>query len=515
MFGYGPDRDLTAAQAAAGFVRALGIPGEHIPTDAQDLERLLRSLLDVYAAQGRPVLVIIDNVSDQAQVLPLLPAHPACRAIVTSRHILAELNARLVDLDTLPAEQAVDLLAAALRLRISDDTRIRDHPDDARRVASLCGRLPLALQIVAALLTTVPAKPLAAIADELADAATRLQEMSYADRAVQAVFDTSYHQLRNPEARVFRLLSANPGPDISTAAAAALVNLDEARTRRLLEALARAHLIEPGSSYGRWRMHDLIRLHSAHHGRTTASADQRGQALARLLEHYLATAYAASAHLGSIYADPASTGFPSREQALAWLDIEYPNLTAATYTAAADPDHQAIARDLPDAMSSFMLWRRHFSDWITLSETALAAAQALHDQPGQAVALNTVENAPHEQLPDAAPLHRRVRATINTLGNALRAAGRHNEAIFLCFNIAGTFHDTDDHLNEGTALLNLGAAFRGAERFDEAITAYQTAARIFHDIDALGEEIAMISIQETKQAQDTTRLDSTELPPKA
>ena len=31
IFGYDPGRRLTAAQAAAGFVRALGIPGEHIP----------------------------------------------------------------------------------------------------------------------------------------------------------------------------------------------------------------------------------------------------------------------------------------------------------------------------------------------------------------------------------------------------------------------------------------------------------------------------------------------------
>ena len=73
MFGYDPRRRLSAGQAAAGFLRALGIPGEYMPVDAQDLERLLRSVLDNYATQGLPVLMVIDNVSDLEQAAPLLP----------------------------------------------------------------------------------------------------------------------------------------------------------------------------------------------------------------------------------------------------------------------------------------------------------------------------------------------------------------------------------------------------------------------------------------------------------
>lgn len=355
MFGYDPSRRLTAAQAAAGFVRALGIPGERIPADVQDLERLLRSVLDAYVAQGRPVLMVVDNVSDRTQAAPLLPTHPACRAIVTSRHTLGLLGARLIDLDVLDTGDAVDLLDRAIQVARPGDRRIADHPGDAQQVAGACGGLPLALQIAAALLADNPGKPLAAMASDLNDHAARLAELTYSGDTLTAVFDLSYQQLPAGQARLFRLLSVNPGPDIATATAAALAGLPEAEARRGLEALARAHLVESGSTYGRWRMHDLIRLHSAHHGDTQASTDQRPQAFAPLLEHYLATTRAANAHLDPHVDAPARLGFPTREQALGWLDAEYPNLTAATYAAAVDPGSLAAARDLPDAMWDFLL----------------------------------------------------------------------------------------------------------------------------------------------------------------
>jgi len=493
MFGYDPARRLTAAQAAAGFLRALGIPGEHVPADAQDLERLLRSVLDAYAAQGRPILLVIDNVSDQAQAAALLPAHPACRAIVTSRHTLGLLNARLIDLDTLDADQAVDLLHRAIQVARPGDRRVADHSDDARQVADACGGLPLALRIAAALLADNPHKPVAAMASDLQDQAGRLAELSYGGDALTAVFDLSYQHLPAGQARLFRLLSASPGPDIATAAAAALAGLTKTGARRGLEALARAHLIEPGSSYGRWRMHDLIRLHSAHHGHVHAGADQRPEAFTRLLEHYLTTTRATSARLASTVDDSPQLGFLTRDQALAWLDAEYPNLTAATYAATG---HLSVARDLPAAMRDFLLWRRHFSDWIALSQTAFIAAQALHDQRGQAVSLNNLGVALQgvRRFEEAVTAHEEALqicrdlgdchgegGALDNLGIALRKVRRFEEAIAACQDAVQIFRDTGDRHSAGMALNNLGNALREVRRFEEAITACQGAAEIFRD----------------------------------
>src|SRR5262249_23705352 len=63
MRGYDPDPALRfgPGQALDGFLRAVGVPGEHIPPEVQDRSRLLRSVLAAYAAEGRRVLVVVDN----------------------------------------------------------------------------------------------------------------------------------------------------------------------------------------------------------------------------------------------------------------------------------------------------------------------------------------------------------------------------------------------------------------------------------------------------------------------
>jgi hypothetical protein len=197
MLGYDPDPDrrLSSKEALEGFLRAVGVPSERLPPGDQDRSRLLRSVLAAPAQQGRRVLMIIDNVSTSEQARPMLPTDGACAAIVTSRHTLADLEARLIDLGALSIRQSVDLLAAALRVRDPSDSRIHDHPGDACRLAELCAGLPLALQVVAAQLASAPAKPLAVLTGDLADTEGRLDELAYADRAVRAAVDLSHRQL--------------------------------------------------------------------------------------------------------------------------------------------------------------------------------------------------------------------------------------------------------------------------------------------------------------------------------
>lgn len=511
MRGYDPDEAVRRepGQALEGLLRAVGVPGEHIPADVQDRSRLLRSVLATYAAQGRRVLVVVDNVSAGGQALPLLPSDGSCAAIVTSRHVLADLDARLLNLDTLPSGLATDLLDKALRLRDPADSRVGDQPGDAARLAELCAGLPLALQIVAAQLAANPAKPLAALTAALDDAASRLEGMTFADRAVRAVFDSSYRQLAEAEARLFRLLSLNPGPDISTAAAASLTGLAEGEAGRGLESLAQAHLIEPGVTYGRWRVHDLLRLHSARHGDVQAEPDRRDQALSRLLEYYLTTTAAANAHIDPRVTDPARLGFPDQAQAMEWLDTEYPNLTAATVVAAA-ADHPAIARDLPQAMWHFLRRRRHLNDWVALSGTAVEASRTLADRDAEATALNGLGSAlqtmrRYEEAitahTDAVELYREVgnrhgegKALIN-LGAALEQNRLSDRAAAVLTSAVETFQRAGDLLHQAMALQNLGIVLRTIRRFAEAAANHTEAVRIYRELgDRHGEAMALDSL---------------------
>ncbi|MEV7027678.1 ATP-binding protein, partial [Kitasatospora sp. NPDC093558] len=91
LAGYDDERRVTPEKALDGFLRALGLPVEHIPHDLQDLRRHYTSVLAAYAAQGRRILVVIDNAASAAQVEPLLPGDGLTAVLVTSRHTLAGL----------------------------------------------------------------------------------------------------------------------------------------------------------------------------------------------------------------------------------------------------------------------------------------------------------------------------------------------------------------------------------------------------------------------------------------
>ena len=106
LHGY-DDAPVQPGQALDALLRALGVPGEHIPPGAEERAGLYRSVL---AQIADPVLVIADNASSEAQVRLLLPGPGPHRVIITSRHTLAGLGARLLDVTVLDEQAAVALL---------------------------------------------------------------------------------------------------------------------------------------------------------------------------------------------------------------------------------------------------------------------------------------------------------------------------------------------------------------------------------------------------------------------
>ena len=243
-------------------------------------------------------------------------------------------------------------------------------------MANWCGHLPLALRIVGALLAEDPARSLAAMAADLSNEQTRLEELQYADSNVGAALDLSYRNLTPDLARAFRLLSLNPGPDVSTETVAVITKQTHIAARRALEALARAHLVGRGSAYGRWRLHDLLRLYADKRGAESAITDQRNNVLERLLQHYLATAVEADAHI--LASDKPSTGrFIGRADALAWLTSERANLVAAVD--AATNLNPRISVGLSLHLATFQIIQRHFDELIGTCSVALPLAHLIGD----------------------------------------------------------------------------------------------------------------------------------------
>lgn len=309
------------------FLRALGTADSAIPDSLDERAALYRSTLD-----GRRILVLLDNAHDAAQIRPLLPGTAGCAALVTSRVRMVDLaGAHLVDLDVMSPEEALQLFT-----RIVGEERVGSEREAALDVVAACGFLPLAIRIAASRLAARRTWTVSVLAAKLADERRRLDELQAGDLAVKATFELGYGQLEPAQARAFRLLGLADGPDISLAAAAALLNLEAHAAEDVLESLVDTSLLESAAP-GRYRYHDLVRLYArACAERDEQPPEERELALSRLLDFYLATAAGVYAlerpgdrlvdHLEPTQYEGLS--FADRHSALDWLYAEATNLLA-------------------------------------------------------------------------------------------------------------------------------------------------------------------------------------------
>ncbi|MFJ7203690.1 tetratricopeptide repeat protein [Streptomyces sp. NPDC098789] len=462
LFGYDPDRRMTPEQALAGFLRALGVPAEQVPADVQERARLYATMLHAYADAGRRLLVVLDNADAAEDVRLLRPSDGATAVLITSRQALAVPGARIHRLTELRPEEGVALIEDGLRAANgASDTRVAQDPESAADIVRSCGALPLALQIVTALLADQPDRPLETMAGDLAEAHEGLlDELEREEAAVRAAFDLSYRRLQDQQALLFRLLSINPGPDIATETAAALLDVRVPVARRTLEALHRAHLIEQGAAYGRWRMHDLLRIYAYERSRESGAADGRALAGGRLIAFYADHVREADARIAR---DEQGEGlFPDRARAIAWLEAELSNTVALTLVATRDEVWEFV---LPVALrlSGFFELRRHFDEWILTARAGLLAAKGLPDGRG---------------LPPA---------TLN-LGQAYTAARRHDEALPVLRLAAELNRAAGNEVGEANAANASGLIMIEERRLDEAYEQFSVAAALFghrHEISSV------------------------------
>jgi len=488
LAGYDPTRCRSAQSALSTFVRILGVPGEHLPQDQADLEVLYRSLLSDLT---QPVLVLADNASTIDQVLPLRPGDPRHRMLVTSRHTLPIPGARRIELDALPDDDAIALLDHALRAANPDDRRITAEPVAAAALARLCGRLPLALQLIAHVLADDPDRPITDLVDTLATEQDRLSELTYGETdEMRTAFDTSYRHLPAEQARVFRLMAVNPCPQIDLDTVAAIADLPPATTRHLVNGLRRAHLVQPVS--GGYTMHDLVYLYAGE--RLDADEPDPTAAVHRLLNHYLAHVDAAVSQLDPRIPTDTSI-FTDRAQALAWLDAQHANLVA-TIALAAEFGEDTMITQIAGGLTAYFDQRREPADWATTSEYAIAAARRLGDKDTEAFSHNTLGLAYRGlqgRLPDAITCFHRAKELYEEIGNDDGLAG-------VLTNLGNTHEDLDQlpdaidsHQQAATlyeevgnqhghaiALANLAYAERTLGQLAEALEHYEEAALDFH-----------------------------------
>ncbi|MEU5002312.1 tetratricopeptide repeat protein [Streptomyces sp. NPDC021622] len=492
------DNPVTADQAVLALLDALGVRGARLPQTTAAQYALYRTLL---ARERQPMLILLDNASDPAQITALLPGVGAGqhRVLVTSRDRLTDLPARLIGLDTLAPDAAADLLTLALRLSDDRDDRPNREPGALRELAAVCGHHPLALQIAASMLRKRRYRGIASLVEEIRDAADPTDVL-----ALRPVFDVSYGRLPAPQALLLRVLSIAPTAQVGTEAAAALAGLEPDTVASMLEDLAAAHFVTPvpGSTSGvpSWRMHDLVRAY----GMSLMAEDAASvvEARGRLLRFYGRWTKAARDHLERLPDDPVPELFDGRTAALRWLDAERANLVAAAQWV--DDDRDGLTtHDLSLALRSFLDWRRYYEDLITVSRCAVRSAIRTGLRTQEAAAWNSLgfslrETGQLEEAIEAGTRAREVYQAIGSLngegmawdnlGNSLSAADRHEEAIDAHLRAGELCKATNDRNGEAYALDHLGNALAQVERYEEAISAHNDALRLHQTIgDRYGE----------------------------
>ncbi|GAA5029080.1 AfsR/SARP family transcriptional regulator [Streptomyces siamensis] len=385
LHGFDHDRPpLKPGEALELLLRSLGLAASEIPANDEAQARVYRTLL-----ADRRMLVLLDNVASAEQVRPLLPASPSCRVVVTSRNRLGDLvahdGAHALPLDLLQPDEASALLSRALGAdRVAADEGAVDE------LIRLCGSLPLALRVAAARLASDPGLRTAEMVTEMTEGKRleALEPEGEDNSPLRAAFSVSYRVLAPGARRLFRLLGLFPGTEFTAEVAAALLDVRLPQARRLIGALAAAHLIEPAAA-GQYRLHDLLREYAQERALEEETAPDRNAALERLLIWYLHAARAASGtwlfpELPSELRADDQQGLPSAAEATVWLETERANLLAVIKHAARRGP-RPISWHLASVLFGYFWLHLPRATWLSISQIVLHAAEAEGDPYGAAV----------------------------------------------------------------------------------------------------------------------------------
>jgi len=502
---------MSTGDALTRFLEALGVRDRDVPVEVDARATRYRT-----AVADRRMLVLLDNAASVEQVRALLPGTASCAVVVTSRDSLAGLvalhGARRVELDVLPAGDAITLLGNLIGTRATTD------PAATAVLAGQCARLPLALRVAAELAVSRATIPLSRLVNELRDSQRRLRLLDGGGdirATVRAVLSWSYRHLPADAARMFRLLSCHPGADLDAPAAAAAGQVEPEEAVRLLEVLVRAHMVEVDTD-GRYGMHDLLRAYALDRAVDTDAEADLAAARTRLVDHYLTLAAAATRALypTSPAEEPASDPGHDPERLRAWLSAERPNLVAVCEYAAGHgwPAHAVrLAATLYRYLES-----GHYADALRIHGAALRAARSTGDHAGEAQALTNLGlvhrllgqyDPATELLTRALDLHRRSgdRAgearTLSNLGIVEDRRGRHSAAGAHFEQALSAYRDLGNRHGVAAVLTNLGGLCNSLGQHARAAAHLTEARDLFGELgDRGGAASALANLGEAESA---------------
>ncbi|MGQ0776278.1 MAG: tetratricopeptide repeat protein, partial [Pseudonocardiales bacterium] len=363
-----------------------------------------------WSDQGRSVLLALFNVSDRKKIDDLLLwKYSAHQVLITARNAdfldgLPGLR-KLRPLEPLDDHHVARALEDAVREQHPDDEWLSREPSDQAdaKLAELFGGLTEEVTLVEGLLAGQPGMRMEELIRQL-DAS----HLAGFTRPAERVFRLSWQYLNEERGelgkqatRLLLLRSVNPGPDISTEAAAALAGITKAEAVGLQWVLHCVHLINDN----RWGMPSLVREYVTELAEAALSADDRAAAFGRLLRHYTEHATDRARKAGWCLLrhnrpgpEPDSGDEPptwtARLNALSYFETERLNLLNCLRHGArlvAEVPESGLGEPLVNLTNAMAGYLRNNGPWETaeqLQRTAADIAEDLGDLPAQAIALN-------------------------------------------------------------------------------------------------------------------------------
>ena len=350
-----------------------------MPGDIEDATALWQSVL-----ADRRVLVVLDNAATEDQVRAAVPATGPTAVVVTTRGALTGLeDVARVSLEELSATDSVALLA-----RIVPGAQTAGQ--DLRRLADLCGHVPLTLRIAANRLVSRRTWTADDLAGRLAVEDRRIDALRAGDLEIRAVIALSYDRLSPRGRQAFRRLALLRGTTFSDALAARLVPAELSGAEDLLDELADLGLVQ-SAAQGRYQLHDLLRLFARgrlHEEETVADRVAVEIDLRRWLLHVTILAgrwFEPGFESAPPVPDPL-VSLVTSEQAQAWLRDESEHWLMALQDSFTVGEHRLVV-DVAESLHWFSdLWA-HWGHWHEVFAHGVAAARALGDDDALATQL--------------------------------------------------------------------------------------------------------------------------------
>jgi len=462
------NQEISVESVLRDFLDSVLVTQDAIPSSRNALISTYRSIM----AQ-KHCLLVLDNASEEQQILPLLPARGRSAVVITTRYrSLSYVASKHVILDPLVDSEALALFSSFSKVSIN-----ATNSETMLDVVNLCDNVPLAIRLAASRFTSRREWRLEDLRSRLLAEGGKLRVLRSGRLSMASSLTLSYDGLGDTAKRALRLLSFSHLPQFPAWALAALLDAQTGDVELVIDELNDASLLEElGPDFNgneHFRLHDLV----AEFGESRAEQEETSESLdaaavrivgaySRLLDYGARTLepdiYLSGPELTvEIWSVDDQNEADVVGEVNQWFIAERSSLLSLVRLAERleDWNHTWI---LSYRLIYFLDFYAYWQDWAQVQSASARAAEELNDATLRAYSTSALGDLYRER------------------GDFIPAIETFDE----CLQLLDTSTSAPDSYLRGRALLGQGEAYRDRGIFDQSIDRLNSALQIFEELPA-------------------------------